>query len=183
MEAPSLLHRHGDRFVRTLSLLAVAAQGQSRKLLHAVQDRRWRFAHQLTRPARHRRLRFIPIGGASAPGLKIETGTHDGAYVIRLSGEVDLETITLLQDALDEPAHHSRNVILDCQHLTYMDSTGFKLLADLHKRGRRLALAALTPTILKISRILALDTIIPIAPSVEEALKGLVAPSKLTLEE
>jgi anti-anti-sigma factor len=109
----------------------------------------------------------------SSPSLKIETEEHDGAYVVRLSGEVDLETATLLEGALDGRIHNSRNVILDCQHLTYIDSTGLNLLAGLSRQGRRFVMVAPTPTTQKILQIMGLDKRIPVAPSVEEALKVL----------
>jgi anti-anti-sigma factor len=93
--------------------------------------------------------------------------------VVRLSGEVDLQTITLLHAALDGRIHNGRNVVLDCRHLTYMDSLGLKLLVDLHEKGRRFVLVAPTPTIQKILRITALDTLLPVATSVEGALNRL----------
>jgi anti-sigma B factor antagonist len=111
--------------------------------------------------------------GSPSSILKIETDEHDGAYVVRLSGEVDLQTITLLNAALDGRIHNSRNVVLDCRHLTYMDSLGLKLLADLQEKGRRFVLVAPTPTIQKILRITALDTLLPVAASVEDALNRL----------
>jgi anti-sigma B factor antagonist len=109
----------------------------------------------------------------SWPSLKIETEEHDGAYVVRLSGEVDLETAPLLEGALDGRIHNSRNVILDCQHLTYIDSTGFNLLADLYRQGRRFVLVAPSPTTQKILGTMGLDMLIPVASSVEEALNVL----------
>jgi anti-anti-sigma factor len=109
----------------------------------------------------------------SWPSLKIETEEHDRAYLVRLSGEVDLETVTLLEGALDGRIHNSRNVILDCQHLTYIDSTGFNLLADLYRQGRRFVLVAPIPIVQKVLGIMGLDMLIRVASSVEEALKVL----------
>jgi anti-anti-sigma factor len=111
--------------------------------------------------------------GDHSPILNIETEDYGEAYVVRLSGEVDLGTITLLAGALDGQIHNSRNVILDCQHLTYIDSTGFNLLADLYRQARRFVLVAPVPTIKKILGIMGLDMLIPIAASVEEALNVL----------
>ena len=115
----------------------------------------------------------IPTGEYGSPILKIETEDHGGAYVVHLSGEVDLTTITLLAGALDGQIHNSPNVILDCQHLTYIDSTGFNLLADLYRQGRRFVLVAPIPIIQRILGIMGLDMLIPIAASVEEALNVL----------
>jgi len=105
--------------------------------------------------------------------LKIETEDHGRAYVVRLSGDVDLQTVTILQGALDGRVHNSRNVILDCQHLTFIDSTGLKLLADLYKQGRRFVLIAPSPTVRKILGITGLHMLMPVAASVEEALNVL----------
>ena len=102
--------------------------------------------------------------------LKIETEDQGRAYVVRLSGDVDLDTVTLLEGALDGRVHDSQNVILDCQYLTYIDSTGLNVLADLYRQGRRFVLIGPSPTLRKILRIMGLDMLIPIAASVEEAL-------------
>jgi anti-anti-sigma factor len=115
-------------------------------------------------------------GGASGESripssiLKIETEEQDGAYVVRLSGEVDLETVTLFEGALNGRVHNSRNVILDCQHLTYIDSTGLNTLADLYRQGRRFVLIAPSPTLCKVLHIMGLDMLMPVAASVDAAL-------------
>jgi hypothetical protein len=59
----------------------------------------------------------------SWPFLKIETEEHDGAYLVRLSGEVDLETVTLLEGALDGRIHNSRNVILNCRYQVFLHTS------------------------------------------------------------
>ncbi len=107
-----------------------------------------------------------------SPILKIETEERGTACVVRLSGEVDLETVTLLRGALDGRIHNRRNVILDCQRLKYIDSAGLNLLADLYRHGRRFVFVAHMP-IQKTLTIMGLDMLMPVASSVEEALNVL----------
>ncbi len=152
---------------------AAKAQERSHTLFHAVHARRRRYPHHLRRPVTRRRLRFLPIVGASEVYLRVETEKRPGAYVVRLCGEVDLATITLLRGALDGQIHDNQKVILDCRQLTYIDSTGLNLLADLYKQGRRFVFVAPAPTIQQILGITGLDMLMPVAPSVEDALKML----------
>jgi anti-anti-sigma regulatory factor len=77
--------------------------------------------------------------------------------------------------------HDSRNVVLDCQHLTYIDSTGLNVLADLYRRGRRFVLIAPSPTLRKILGIVGLDMLMPVADSVDEALKIYLTGARLFL--
>jgi anti-sigma B factor antagonist len=150
---------------------AAKAQERSHTLFHAVHARRRRYLHRLRRPVTRRRLRFFPVVGASEAYLKVETEERPGAYVVRLCGEVDLATITLLRGALDGQIQSHQKVILDCRRLTYIDSTGLNLLADLYKHGRRFVFVAPTPAIQQILGIAGLDLLMPVAPSVEDALK------------
>jgi anti-sigma B factor antagonist len=72
-----------------------------------------------------------------------------GARALRLEGELDMETIELLQGRLDDASAAGGPLVVDLRELTFMDSTGIhawvkasKLLAAhgwcvyLHVRGR-----------------------------------------------
>jgi anti-anti-sigma factor len=55
----------------------------------------------------------------------------DGA--LTLSGEFDVANVELLRAAL---AHGYGNVVIDCEHLTFIDSTGLHALIELLRSGR-----------------------------------------------
>ena len=121
-------------------------------------------------------IRFLPIAGAEESILSIQSEQRQGVRVLHLRGDVDLATVSQLQKALDEAARASRQVVLDCAKLKYIDSKGLSLLADFCKRGVRFVLVTPSPTIRRVLQIMALDKLFPAAPSVEEALNPLAEP-------
>jgi anti-anti-sigma factor len=64
------------------------------------------------------------------PGEIFEMAEHaDGeTAVLVLSGELDLGTVGQVQERLDQLRDGRRPVILDLERLTFMDSTGIRLL-------------------------------------------------------
>ena len=77
--------------------------------------------------------------------FSLEVASHDGRTEAALSGEIDLSTVGELQDRL-EPALQSdpRLLVLDLRQVTFLDSSGLRLILRLHKRqeeqGGRLVL-------------------------------------------
>jgi anti-sigma B factor antagonist len=58
--------------------------------------------------------------------------------VLAIVGELDLSTITVLAADVDAKLGEShRKLTLDLSDLTFMDSSGLRLLIDLHDRSRR----------------------------------------------
>jgi anti-sigma B factor antagonist len=87
-----------------------------------------------------------------------------GLPVVRLAGELDLSVYARVSAALqdlerDEP--RPRAVIVDLRGLTFMDSTGVRVLAEAHRRakrdGHRLAVVPGTGQPSRVIQLLRLD--------------------------
>jgi anti-anti-sigma factor len=70
--------------------------------------------------------------------------TKEGAVVVAAAGELDLATAPILQARLDEASHlRPELLVLDLSQLTFMDSTGLRIVlaadAAARREARRLA--------------------------------------------
>ncbi|TDQ53161.1 STAS domain-containing protein [Actinorugispora endophytica] len=110
------------------------------------------------------------------PALQITVRTHDDGTVIALDGEIDIATEddfrrTVLHVAGERP---NGRVVLDCDQLSFIDSSGLRVLIQCHKAGRendsRLMVAAPSERVAQILRVTAIDTRIPVYPTVDDAL-------------
>jgi len=66
-----------------------------------------------------------------------QTGLRESEAILAISGELDLSTIETLVDQVD--THLQRRVdclTLDLRDLAFMDSTGLRLLIELHDRAQ-----------------------------------------------
>jgi anti-anti-sigma factor len=74
-----------------------------------------------------------------------------------------------------------RHVIVAMNEITYIDSTGIKALLDVHRllrqRSQRLLLADPTSMVRKVVEITALEKVIPVYASLEEAVQSLQPPA------
>jgi anti-sigma B factor antagonist len=108
--------------------------------------------------------------------LQITVDERNDATVIVLDGEIDIATENDFRDtviaALEK--HPGGRVVLDCTGLAFIDSSGLRVLVQSYKtaqeHGCRLLIAAPSERVAKILRVTALDTRIPVHPTVEAAL-------------
>ena len=101
----------------------------------------------------------------------------DDAYVISLSGEVDLYTAPeFKQQLLDAIGNGATKVVVDFSNTTFIDSTTLGVLVGGVKRLRtnegQLSLVCSDRNITKIFEITGLDRVFTIYPSRDEALAG-----------
>ena len=99
----------------------------------------------------------------------------DDAYVIALSGEVDLYTAPeFKQQLLDVIGKGAKDVVVDFSNTTFIDSTTLGVLVGGVKRLRandgQLSLVCSDRNITKIFEITGLDRVFSIYPSRDEAL-------------
>lgn len=113
---------------------------------------------------------------AALPG-DVLTISHEDlpvAVLVRLSGEMDLDTAGALQDALDPFIHQRRNIIVECSALHYIDSAGFHILfrarEELKPYGCQILIAAPSATLDHAFKIINIEKHIRCVPSVAEAL-------------
>jgi anti-sigma B factor antagonist len=99
---------------------------------------------------------------------------NDGAYVISLSGEVDLYTAPdFKQTLLEVIGQGGKDVVIDFSNTTFIDSTTLGVLVGGVKRlrpnGGQLSLVCADRNITKIFEITGLDKVFPIYESRDEA--------------
>jgi anti-anti-sigma factor len=94
--------------------------------------------------------------------LEVETVEEDGLVRLALRGELDLSTVSKVEDELrraeaDEP----KLLLLDLGELTFLDSTGLRLIVTADQRareqGRRLAIVKGPETVQRVFAITRLD--------------------------
>ena len=109
-------------------------------------------------------------------GVDLQVSTRDGRglTVVRVSGELDMDTRPelhgVLQGAVDGGA---RQIVLDLSDVPFMDSSGLGLLVDVLKalrhRGGRLCLAAVQEPVRNVLTMSALDQVLDIYATVAAA--------------
>jgi len=87
--------------------------------------------------------------------LHLSTTSHDDYALVRVSGEVDIETAPQLSDhAVSAIRDHSAEILLDLSRVTFMDSTGLQLLLSIRERaelaGGGLGLVGVTRPVMKV---------------------------------
>jgi anti-sigma B factor antagonist len=105
------------------------------------------------------------------PGtLTVDVTSDDTAHVVRLEGELDLNTRAELETLLDGLAKPPLIVVLDFSALTFVDSTGLKSVLNEHRRakaeGYEFVVAGATGPVRDTFRLTALDLSLPMAPDV-----------------
>jgi len=95
----------------------------------------------------------------------------DGAIVVRVEGELDLATSGALEEALD--AANGGRLVIDLGGCTFVDSSAVRVLVSAarsaEESGRTVSLVARDPGILRVLEIAAVDTMLPVHSSVDEA--------------
>jgi anti-anti-sigma factor len=98
----------------------------------------------------------------SSSPFEVSVEQRQGAVHVVLTGELDISTATRLEDDLRRvEADRPELIVLDLQRLSFMDSTGLRLLisADARAReeGRRLAIVQGNEMVQRVLRLTRLD--------------------------
>ena len=107
----------------------------------------------------------------------MSVSTEDGAggsrTVVRLVGEADVTTRVLTEVLGAEAAKKPRLLLVDVSGLMFIDSAALHQIALAHRRlsadGCVLALVSPSPGVARVLQLSALDQVIPVHASVEEA--------------
>ena len=97
-----------------------------------------------------------------------EAETLDDCVVVRVVGELDMASspdfeTTLLSVTPDVP------VVIDLGGCTFLDSTGIGVIAAAVRRSPRVSIVATSPAIVRVLEITALDTMVTVHPTLEDA--------------
>ena len=85
-------------------------------------------------------------------------------WIIKLDGEVDIYTLPKMKEVLlDSLKEKNIDILLDCNNLEYVDSTGLGVLISVLKRvresGNKIIITNLKPNIRKLFDITGLDKV------------------------
>ncbi len=105
--------------------------------------------------------------------LDLSTRLVDARALVTAIGEVDLETASQLGDGVDAAVRDvCPHVALDLTGVTFMDSTGLKVLLALQRRGDladgSLVLVGPRPPVVKILALTGLDKAFTVVGSLED---------------
>jgi len=100
----------------------------------------------------------------------------DGVVTIHIAGVVDAHTLDRFEGALSKALDHgAKSFVLDCEELRYVNSSGFGELIRYHDRLKErdgvLVMARVPPKVAIILEMLGLRSLIPVVPSLAEALE------------
>jgi stage II sporulation protein AA (anti-sigma F factor antagonist) len=100
--------------------------------------------------------------------------TADGVHVVALAGDIDHTTADILRQSLTAPDGSAPHTVADFRDVTFMDSSGINVLVAANNtarsRGGWLRLAHSPAPVLDLLRIVGLDTILPLHPTLDDAL-------------
>ncbi len=110
--------------------------------------------------------------------MKISTQEFGPIAVVTLSGEYTADDVDAFARAARDKARPStRHVVIDCEHLEFIDSAGLesllRLQEDLGSRGGQLRLAKTDDTVRTILRLTRLELALERHGSIEEAVRSL----------
>ena len=108
--------------------------------------------------------------------LSVTSREQGGRTVVEVGGEIDVYTAPVLRERLNDlvgDGHH--HLVVDMEHVDFLDSTGLGVLVGGLKRVRSydgtLSLVCSQEKILKVFRITGLTKVFPIHPTLGEALE------------
>ncbi len=105
-------------------------------------------------------------GPWDAPRLTIDVDHESIPVVVKVAGEIDVQTAGQLRETLEELSRGSHDVVLDMAQVEFMDSTGLGLLLSARKRGR-LSLRGLSDRALRLMQMTGLYETFDIVPDGE----------------
>lgn len=118
-------------------------------------------------------------GPAARHDCRLVSEYHGSVRVVRVIGCLDWTTADEFRDLLRDECTDAM-VVIDLAATTRMDSTGtgdiLSAAARMNERGQQLALVVTDPLQLEVLTETGLGTLVPVVPSVSEALLRLEAP-------
>ncbi|MBN2561688.1 MAG: STAS domain-containing protein [Phycisphaerae bacterium] len=112
--------------------------------------------------------------------LDIRVEQHGPVSILCLVGSVDASNLDVFEDALKSVCDREHaKVVVDCDELSYVNSTSFGLLFHYHKvcesRHGKFVLCSVREKILNLIRLLGLENVLRIHGTQAEALEALQA--------
>jgi len=113
--------------------------------------------------------------------LQCKYARRNGASIVRASGEIDLNSLHLLEEMLGRAIDDSQVLVVDLREASHIDSTGLHMLVGAHERCMRrkmkMAVVFTSSHLWRIFSVLSLQDMFHIFPSVDAALQALSHPA------
>jgi anti-sigma B factor antagonist len=93
----------------------------------------------------------------------------DDRVVVHVEGELDMASADAFENAVS-PVTSAPHVVLDLSGCTFLDSTGMRLIAATVQQAPRVSIVATDPGVRRVLEITAVDTMVVVHASLEEAL-------------
>jgi anti-sigma B factor antagonist len=109
--------------------------------------------------------------------LRVSSYVEGGHAVLRVAGQLDLQSVPALRTALLDLVDGSHpQVIVDLAEMTFIDSTGLGVLAAATRRasgnGARLCISGAQSRVAALIRRTGLERYLPLFPDVDTAIRG-----------
>jgi anti-sigma B factor antagonist len=109
-----------------------------------------------------------------SPPLRFDIRRKANATIVSVTGEIDIDTVTDLTDALAEPLAGTEHLIVDLTDVGFIDSIGLRGLVDIHIQanatGRKVRLVVGQGATRRPIEISGLDQVLAIFETVDSAL-------------
>lgn len=106
--------------------------------------------------------------------MTVSVSERDGAQVITLAGEIDLQTSGQVREVVLGCLRQPGPVVVDMGAIAYIDSSGVASLVEgfqvARRQGSGFVLAAVSPAALRVIRLARLDRVFTLADDVDAAL-------------
>lgn len=107
------------------------------------------------------------------------SGDYGDVSVVALWGDLGEQRCDFFFAMLVEPIDHGQNqLVIDCERLSFVTSMGLGMLLRVHararKRGGEVKLAGVQPAVAEVFRVVRLNEVMPIFPTVQAAIDSFV---------
>lgn len=118
--------------------------------------------------------------GGDGGALDIEVRRERGVVIAAVAGDIDLSTVASLREHLFKLASTGQTLIVDLNHVTFIDSAGLGALVGAYRQaaehGGRLYAVCSRPQTRRLLWLTGVDRRIPLAATVDGALMLMPAP-------
>lgn len=108
--------------------------------------------------------------------MEVSRHEKDGAQIVKLRGEVDLQTSPQVRDAVLGSLGKKGPVVVDMGDIEYIDSSGVACLVEGYQKARQqgtaFSLARVSPAAMRVLKLARLDKVFTIFLEVDDALKA-----------
>lgn len=93
----------------------------------------------------------------------------ENRVVVHVDGDLDLASADVFEEAMSSVTS-TPHVVIDLSSCTFLDSAGMRVIAATVRQGARVSVVATDPGVLRMLEITAVDTMVSVHASFEEAL-------------